>query len=333
MDLVPFTALPATAATRVEVVIGAWLASFSSSATRDAYRRDVRGFLAFLDGHGLDLLAVTRQVVDAFARTLEAEGKAPATVARRLSALASLFTYLVDEGLLASSPVERVKRPKVPNESTRLGLDRAEACALLDAAAASSPRDHALVALLVGNGLRISEALGLDVEDLATERSHRIARIVGKGNRSRTAPLAPRTIEAIEEYLGDRTSGPIFVTASGRRLDRVQAHRVFRRLVKAAGIDKVVSCHSARHGFVTLALESGAPLHRLADAAGHASPVTTQRYNRQRRRLDGYPAYLLAAHLASQPYAMLGSTNPPDSLGTGEIRASSPVRDETRKPE
>jgi site-specific recombinase XerD len=273
MDLVPFTALPATAATRVEVVIGAWLASFSSSATRDAYRRDVRGFLAFLDGHGLDLLAVTRQVVDAFARTLEAEGKAPATVARRLSALASLFTYLVDEGLLASSPVERVKRPKVPNESTRLGLDRAEACALLDAAAASSPRDHALVALLVGNGLRISEALGLDVEDLATERSHR--------------------------YLGDRTSGPIFVTASGRRLDRVQAHRVFRRLAKAAGIDKVVSCHSARHGFVTLALESGAPLHRVADAAGHASPVTTQRYNRQRRRLDGHPAYLLAAHLAS----------------------------------
>jgi site-specific recombinase XerD len=98
---------------------------------------------------------------------------------------------------------------------------------------------------------------------------------------------------------GKGESGPIFVTASGRRLDRIQAHRIFRRLAKSAGIDKVVSCHSARQGFVTLALESGAALHRVADAAGHASATTTQRYDRARRALDGHPAYAVATHLVS----------------------------------
>lgn len=298
MNLVAITAPPATTDTPLEAVLGAWLASYPTASTRDAYRRDVVGFLAFLDGYGIDLLKVTRQVVDAYSRHLEAEGKAPATIARRLACLSSLYGYLVDEGALALSPVERVKRPKVPSESPRLGLDRDEARALLDAAAESSPRDHALVALLLGNGLRISEALGLDVDDLTTERGHRVARVVGKGNRARLAPLAPRTIEAIEDYLNGRTTGPIFVTASGRRLDRVQAHRIFRRLAKAAGIDKTVSCHSARHGWVTIALEAGAPIHRVADGAGHASPTTTQRYDRQRRRLEGHPAYLVASHLA-----------------------------------
>lgn len=124
-----------------------------------------------------------------------------------------------------------------------------------------------------------------------------MARIIGKGNKSRTAPLAPRTVEAIDDYLDGRVTGPVFVTSSGRRLDRVQAHRGFRRLAKRAGIDKPISCHSARHGFVTLALEAGAPIHRVADAAGHASATTTQRYDRARRALDGHPAYVVAAHL------------------------------------
>lgn len=297
MELALRTAPPASTDTPLEAVLGAWLASYPAASTRDAYRRDMRGYLAFLDRYSLDLLGATRQVVDAYARELETEGKAPATIARRLACLASAYTYLVDEGVLLTSPVDRVRRPRVSSESTRLGLDRDEARALLDAAAAWSPRDHALIALLVGNGLRISEALGLDVEALTTERSHRVARIVGKGNRARTAPLAPRTVEAIEIYLDWRTTGPIFVTSTGRRLDRVQAHRIFRRLALAAGIDKIVSCHSARHGWVTIALEAGAPIHRVADGAGHASATTTQRYDRQRRALDGHPAYVVAGHL------------------------------------
>lgn len=284
--------------TPIATLAGAWLASFASDNTRAAYRRDLRDFLGFCDGHNVELTAVTRPVVDAYARALEADGKSPATVARRLSALASFYTYLVDEAVLDASPVDRVRRPRVSGESPRLGLDRGEAKAVLDAAADAGPRDHALVALLLLNGLRVSEAVSIDIEDLDTERGHRIVGVIGKGGRRRVAPLAPRTIDAVEQAIGERTGGPVLTDAAGGRLNRHQASRIVRRVARRAGIRKTVTPHSLRHTAVTLALEAGVELHVVQDAMGHASPETNRRYDRARHALDGHAAYALAQHLA-----------------------------------
>lgn len=279
-------------------VAAAFLAGYGPS-TREAYARDLRAWGNFLADVGVDVLAAHRVHVDAFVRQAEDGGVAPATVARRLSALSGFYAYLLDEGLIARSPIARVRRPRVSDESPRLGVDRPGMRALLDTAQASGRRDHALACLLALSGLRISEALAADVTDLAHERGHRTLRLRRKGGKRQTVALAPRTADAIDAMLDGRTSGPLFVTRSGRRMDRHAALKVIRRLAHAAGIEHAVSPHSLRHGFVTLALDAGVPLRDVQDAAGHADPRTTRRYDRGRHSLDRAATYTVASYLAA----------------------------------
>lgn len=281
-----------------EVVVMAWLASLRSANTRAAYGSDLTRFREFLTAEGWPEDQVSRPVVDAFATSMEHADLSPATIARRLSALASFYDYCLDAGLIAASPVDRVKRPTVAGDSPRLGLDRDEAAALLDAAESGGPRDHALVCLLLLNGLRVSEALGLTLADLDEERGHRIIRIKGKGGRTRTAPLAPRTQDAIAAQVGSRSDGALLLGEDGEAMNRHQAARAVRRLARAAGITKTISPHSLRHTMVTISLDAGVPLHVVQDAAGHLSPETTRRYDRARHALDGHATYALAQHLA-----------------------------------
>ena len=229
---------------------------------------------------------------------MQAMGASPATIARRLSALASFYGYALDEGMIERNPVTRIKRPKVSDTSPRLGLDRDELAALLSAAQTSGARDHALACLLALNGLRISEALGADITDLSTERGHRTLAIVRKGGRHALVPLAPRTCKAIDAMLSGRSPGPLFATASAVRMDRHAAGKVIRRLARQAGIAKPISPHSLRHSFVTLALDAGASLRDVQDAAGHADPRTTRRYDRGRHNLDRHPTYTVASRIA-----------------------------------
>lgn len=278
-------------------IAAAWLLGYSES-TRRAYAGDLRSWAAWLAQTDVAPLDARRIHVDAYVRELEASGASPATIARRLSALAGFYGYALDEGALQRSPVARVRRPKVADESPRLGIDRPGLLPLLDAAATSSPRDHALTCLLVLNGLRISEALNADVGDLADERGHRILRIVRKGGKRGATVLAPRTAAAIDELTLDRRQGPIFVTGSGARMDRHAAWKVVRRLARLAGIEHPVSPHTLRHSFVTAALDAGASLRDVQDAAGHADPRTTRRYDRGRHNLDRHPTYAVAAALA-----------------------------------
>jgi len=155
--------------------------------------------------------------------------------------------------------------------------------------------------LLLGlNGLRVSEALGADVEDLTTERGHRVLRIKRKGGKTATVPLAPRTAEAVDAYVGDRTIGPLFATTTGVRWHRSEAWRTLRRLAKVAVPEKAGSLHphDLRHAFVTLSLDAGASLRDVQDAAGHADPRTTRRYDQARHNLDRHPTYALAGLIA-----------------------------------
>lgn len=166
-------------------------------------------------------------------------------------------------------------------ESHATGLDRNDVGALLVTASLAGARDHALISLLALNGLRVSEATGADIERLAVERGHRTLTILRKGGKVVTIPLAPRTARAVDLAVGERAEGPIFCADDGRRLDRHAAGRIVRRLAKRSGITKPVGPHTLRHAFITAALDAGVPLRDVQEAASHADPRTTMRYDRR----------------------------------------------------
>ena len=211
------------------------------------------------------------------------------TVARRLSTLASFHRYCHVEGVLSRNPAANVRRPKVDHESRTLGFDRNELGALLVQAGLDSARDHALISLLALNGLRVSEALNADIEDLDIERGHRTLRVVRKGGKQVTIPLAPRTARAIDLYVGGRAVGPIFVSAAGQRMNHHGADRTVKRLARRAGISKRISPHSLRHSFITAALDPGVPLRDVQEAASHADPRTRCDTTRAAKASTGTP--------------------------------------------
>jgi integrase/recombinase XerD len=127
---------------------------------------------------------------------------------------------------------------------------------------------------------------------------------LGSGHRTRkggkvvTIPLAPRTARAIDLAIGERTEGPIFLAADGRRLDRHGAGRIVRRIARRAEITENVGPHTLRHAFITAALDAGVPLRDVQEAASHADPQTTMRYDRARASLDRHATYIVAAYIA-----------------------------------
>ena len=239
-----------------------------------------------------------RADIECFARHLESLGRARATIARRLCTVACFYRYAEQEGLIAVSPAAHVRRPRLDHESHATGLDRNEVGALLVAAGLAGARDYALISVLALNGLRVSEARGADVEDLGLERGHRTLTILRKGGKVVTVPLAPRMARAIDLAVGERCGGPIFGGTDGRRIDRHAAGRVVRRLAQRPGIAKRVGPHTLRHAFITAALDAGVPLRDVQEAASHADPRTTMRYDRARFSLDRHATYIVATFLA-----------------------------------
>jgi len=219
---------------RLEALAGAWLAGYRSSATRRAYRQDLKTWLAFCSSHDLEPLTARRSHIELFARAQEHDGLAPATVARRLTALSSWYGWLVDEEYAPVNPVARVHRPHVPAESGRPWLGRLELADWLRSAEQAGGTDYALACLLAINALRIGEICAADVQDLASDRHHRTLRIIGKGSRPAIVPLTARTAFAVDQAVSERRSGPLLLTRSGGRLNREAAARTVRRICAAA---------------------------------------------------------------------------------------------------
>jgi integrase/recombinase XerD len=186
-----------------KLALAGFLAGYSGM-TREAYALDLRQFTAWCRKRQLRLFAVRRADIELFARDLEAAGRARATITRRLSTIAGLYKYAVEEDLLDHSPAVHVRRPRIDYESHATGLDRNEVGALLVGAGLGTPAEHALISLLALNGLRVSEATGADVEALGTERGHRTLAITRKGGKKAVIPLAPRTARAIDLAIGER---------------------------------------------------------------------------------------------------------------------------------
>lgn len=183
--------------------------------------------------------------------------------------------------------------------------DREELRKLLLAARDANPRDFLLVALLGLNGLRVSEAIGAVVEDLGSSGGHRTLQVTRKGAKRGVVPLAPIVCQSVDEFLSGRTEGPLLprLHSSGAVLDplagisRQTAYERVRHLADWAGVNPELSPHSLRRSFVTLALQDGAPLHRVQLAVGHASPATTMIYFKDGDNLDENPTFELAQSL------------------------------------
>jgi site-specific recombinase XerD len=269
-----------------------------SGRTREAYTLDLRMFYRWCEEHHLGLFDLTRTHIQLYARELEDLGRKPATIGRRLSTITSFYRYASEKGVIEHSPAVHIRRPRLDYESHAVGLDRNELGAFLVAAGLSSPRDHALCSLLALNGLRISEALNAEIEQLGLERGHRTLVVHRKGGKTVTIPLAPRTARALDLAIGERVEGPLFLGANGDKLTRDAAARMVRRIAKAGGITKRIGPHSLRHSFITAALDAGVPLRDVQEAASHADPRTTMRYDRARQSLDRHATYIVATFVA-----------------------------------
>jgi integrase/recombinase XerD len=200
------------------LALAGFLAGYTG-LTREAYALDLRQYASWCQQRHIRLFDARRADIECFARDLEARGRARATVTRRLCTVAGFYKYAVEEDLLDHSPAAHVRRRRLDYESHATGLDRNELGALLVAAGLGPSIEHALISLLALNGLRVSEAVGADVETLGVERGHRTLTITRKGGKVVTIPLAPRTARAIDLAVGERCAGPIFLAADGRRPD------------------------------------------------------------------------------------------------------------------
>src|SRR4051812_37328568 len=239
---VPLDRLPGTPGDDPFLRLAAgWLVGHPAR-TAKAYRRDLEAWARWCAHLGVHPLAAERHHADAWVRHLTSEPQprtgrpaAPASVARRLSAFAGFYDYGVhDAGVLIHSPAASVRRPKVSDESQAVGLTAEELRRLLAAATTHARRSAALVSVLTFCGLRISEALGADVRDYGHDSGHRVLKVTRKGGKTARVALAPPVVRALDEYLGNRASGPIFLAADGvSRYGYKLAYEQLLRLCKA----------------------------------------------------------------------------------------------------
>jgi integrase/recombinase XerD len=327
-DLLPAGGpLPTTGAAAgggvLEQLLREWLIGYGSANTRDAYRRDVDHWLRFLTDAGVDPLTEARRLhTHVWLGAQEAAGAATATRARRLAAASVWYAWMIaDDHTERANPasIDPKRKPQVSKLSPTSGLSKEQAEALL-AAADTDPspqgrRAGVIVAVLLYTGLRVSELVDANVDQLTQHRGHPVLRFTAKGAEPHLVVLPPPVVHRLDAYLdaradlagdrlpvragqaGTRPRRPLVVTASGARLDRGAIWRLLRRLAKKAGIKVKMSPHVLRHTCATLARDAGARLEDIQDQLGHADARTTRRYDHGGARLDRAPAYTLASYL------------------------------------
>ncbi|MGB2953707.1 MAG: tyrosine recombinase [Gaiellaceae bacterium] len=261
----------------------ALLAARRAPRTVDAYRRDLVALAAWL---GRPPGTVTTEELEHYVAELRAEGLAAATIARRAAAARTFFRHLVLVGERSDNPAAELDLPRRTRRLPRT-LSPGEAERLIEAAAGTTPRalrDHALVELLYGAGLRVSEAVGL--AKTGVDLDERLVRCLGKGGKERIVPLGRPAADAVRRYISrgrphlDRRHRPeLFLNAQGGALTRAGAFLILRRLAGKAGLDpERVHPHLLRHSFATHLLEGGADLRSVQEMLGHADLSTTELY-------------------------------------------------------
>lgn len=271
-----------------------------SPATLRAYENDLLQFHHFLHRfadteQGLEAPdSVQREQVRRFLAELHRQGVRKSSVARKLSSLRSFFKHCAARGLMRHNPAQGVRNPKQDKPQPKaLNVDQSLALVESRQSGTAKPkdpkemalrlRDIALAELLYGAGLRISEALNLNLEHVSPQDE--AVRVLGKGKKERLAPLGSAARQALAAYLQLRPllddtgrEQAIFLGARGKRLQRRQASRIVSELAREAGLPQNVSPHMLRHSFATHLLQAGADLRCVQELLGHARLSTTQRY-------------------------------------------------------
>jgi integrase/recombinase XerD len=273
----------------------ALLAARRAPRTVEAYRRDLADLTAYL---GKSPAGASADDVRGWLADLRARGLAPASIARRAAAARALFRHLVLVGSRADNPAADIDLPRRRDRLPR-ALSPGEVERLIDAAQGPTPRalrDRALVEILYGAGLRVSEAVGLDRGRV--DLDNRIVRCLGKGDKERIVPLGRQATEALRRYLARgrphldrRRRAELFLNAQGGALTRAGVFLILRRLAGKAGLDPTrVHPHLLRHSFATHLLEGGADLRSVQEMLGHADLGTTELYTHvsDQRRRDTY---------------------------------------------
>ena len=268
-----------------------------SERTVRAYRSDLDRFATFWErdfGEGsaakTPMSKVDTLAVRSYLASLHRSRLASRSISRHLSTLRSFFRWACREGHVEQNPARALSSPKLPRTLPR-AMTQPDTERLLEAEEEGSfpERDRALFELLYATGLRVSEAAGLDLEDV--DFSARLLRVVGKGNKERIAPFGEAAGDALSDYLPARRARrraaeraaaddgePLFVNSRGGRLTTRSMARLLKRRLRAAGLPVEISPHALRHSFATHLLEAGADLRAIQELLGHASLSTTQKY-------------------------------------------------------
>jgi integrase/recombinase XerC len=269
----------------------------ASPHTCRCYRKDLEGFEDFLRSSGMylnpagvvEIKGVDRLAIRKYMSFLHRKNK-KSSIARKISTLRSFFKYLIREQVISSNPAKSVSTPKVEKTlPTTLTVD--EAFRLMespqslpekpsDVSKENRLRDRAILELLYSSGVRVSELVGLNLNQLDSDLG--IARVMGKGRKERIVPVGAKAIEALKAYLEDRRvfrgEDPIFVNSFGGRLTTRSVGRLIKKYTRHSGIFRKVSPHSLRHTFATHLLDAGADIREIQEMLGHSSLSTTQRY-------------------------------------------------------
>lgn len=277
----------------------------SSSHTVEAYGRDLGRYVEELEEKGVtEPDDVTRALIEEHLEHLAQEGYAPSSVERTLSAIKSFHRFMLQEELSHVSPAAALPLPKKAERLPDV-LSVRQALALLDQPfpkTARGQRDRAIIEVLYGCGLRVSELTGLDVGAVSLEDE--VVRVIGKGSKERLVPLMGSAHEALSSYLSDwreelvspRSGAAVFLNARGGRITRQAVYGIVERAGRVVGIDGLHP-HTLRHSFATHMLQGGADIRIVQELLGHSSIQTTQLYTHLDR------SHLRMAYLAAHPRA------------------------------
>ncbi len=269
----------------------------ASGNTIAAYRNDLSQlelFVASKNGAKIKWPSVGQESILDYVMFLKTKTYAEATVARKVAAVKSFFSYLQAEGKLGANPAESLASPKV-GRSLPKPLTVQEIDELLEQPARRSTpeakRDRAMLELMYATGLRVTELVSLDVADAYLDLAKPYIRLVGKGNRERQIPLLDQPTQEVNEYIkfarprlvGERNENALFVNRRGDRLTRQGYWLILKAYAHDAGIEGRVTPHTLRHSFATHMLRGGMDIHKVQELLGHANISTTQVYTQVSR--------------------------------------------------